>query len=131
MSSTPASWLHAPEHLLLGSNEVHVWRAYLHQEIALVQACFDILQPDERYRAGRFHFQRDRDRFIVARGVLRFILSRYLDTPPDLIRFSYNQYGKPAINGGTSEVSLRFNVSHSNEVALYAIGRGREVGLDI
>lgn len=110
---------------------MHVWRADLNQEPARVRIFSDILAPDERQRASRFHFQRDRGHYIVARGVLRFILQRYLGISPGLLRFSYNQYGKPALETMADGEALRFNVSHSGGVALYAVTRGREVGLDI
>jgi 4'-phosphopantetheinyl transferase len=58
-------------------------------------------------------------------------LSRYLDISPGLLRFSYNRYGKPALVDAAGDASLRFNVSHSGGVALYAVTRGREVGLDV
>ena len=63
--------------------------------------------------------------------MLRRILSHYLDISPALIHFSYNRYGKPALAVGANDNQLRFNVSHANDVALYAVTRGREVGLDI
>jgi len=83
--------LTAPERLQSGSDEAHVWRARMNQEPASVHILSEILAPDERQRADRFHFRRDREHFTVARGALRLILSRYLDLPPELIRFSYNQ----------------------------------------
>lgn len=131
MSSTSDSWLPSPVRLRLESDEVHVWRAFLNQEPATLRACSDILTPDERSRADRFHFRKDREHFIVARGVLRFILSRYLDISPELLRFTYNRYGKPALDAATGDGSLRFNLSHANEVALYGFTRGREIGLDV
>lgn len=131
MISTPEPWLPAPERLRIGRDEVHIWRAFLHQAPRTVDLFSDILAPDERRRAEKFHFARDRDCFTVARGVLRQILGRYLDASPALIRFSYNRYGKPAIDNGAGDRLLRFNVSHSNGVALYAVARDKEVGLDI
>lgn len=131
MSSTSDSWLPPPTALHLESAEVHVWRASLNQEPSTLRACSDILAPDERSRADKFHFRKDREHFIIARGVLRFILSRYLNTSPQLIRFSYNHYGKPALDAATRDKSLRFNLSHANEVALYAFTRDREIGLDV
>jgi 4'-phosphopantetheinyl transferase len=131
MISTPPQWFPAPERLSLGSGEVHVWRADLNQEPSRVRNFSDCLAPDERQRADRFHFRRDREHFIVGRGVLRSILGRYLDVSPGLIRFSYNRYGKPSIDEAAGGESLRFNVSHSGGVALYAVTREREVGLDI
>jgi 4'-phosphopantetheinyl transferase len=80
-------------------------------------------------RAGKYYFKRDRDRFIIARGALRKILSRYLCVAPGQIRFTYSPYGKPALAEAAHELS--FNVSHSHEVALYAVTLGREVGLDV
>lgn len=120
-------WLAPPAALSLAEHEVHVWRAALDQPAATVQALLQTLTPDERGRAERFHFQPHRDNFVVARGVLRAILSRYLRVEPGALRFRYGQYGKPALVGG----ELRFNVAHSHNLALYAITQRREVGLDL
>jgi 4'-phosphopantetheinyl transferase len=131
MISSPDQWLPAPSRPRLERDEVHIWRAALNQEPAQVRIFSDSLAPDERQRASRFHFQHHREHFIVARGVLRFILSRYLDSTPELIRFSYNRYGKPALDTTAGDESLRFNVSHSGGLALYAVTRDHEIGLDI
>jgi 4'-phosphopantetheinyl transferase len=80
-------------------------------------------------RADGFRFSLDRERFLVGRGILRDILSRYLKLAPELIGFSYNRYGKPALEG--NDEGLRFNVSHSHGVALYGVTRARTVGLEI
>ena len=126
-----SSWLSSPERFILKGDEVHIWRACLDQEASLIQALSDVLTPDELDRARRFHFQKDRDRFIVARGALRHILSGYLKTAPDQLRFSYNQYGKPALSEEGGDGSLSFNISHSHALALYGIARGRNIGLDV
>jgi 4'-phosphopantetheinyl transferase len=118
-------------HVLLAPDEVHIWRACLKPDAAAVQASFDTLTPAERQRADKFYFARDRERFIVGRGVLRRILSRYLNILPNQIRFSYNQFGKPALSAEADASQLRFNMSHSHELALYALARGREIGVDI
>jgi 4'-phosphopantetheinyl transferase len=82
-------------------------------------------------RATRFYFEKDRRHFIVARGVLRAILGRYLDLAPECLSFCYSSYGKPALSGEPDLNSIRFNLSHSYGVALYAVTRGREVGIDL
>jgi 4'-phosphopantetheinyl transferase len=115
----------------LEGDEVHVWRARSYQPPSLVQSLWRILSADERERAERFHFQRDRERFIVTRGFLRTILSRYLDVPPDQLCFCYSSYGKPTLAGESNRRALRFSLSHSHELALYAVTCGREVGIDI
>ncbi len=86
---------------------------------------------DERERAHRLAFERDRRRFIVCRGVLRAILSRYLGAAPGSLRFQYNRHGKPALSSVSGEHPLRFSVSHAEETALYGVTLRREIGVDI
>lgn len=131
MISQQSLWLPSPERFILEDDEVHVWHAYLNQVPSVVQELSGILSPSERQRAGRYHFRKDREHFVVARGVLRHILSGYLKTLPERIRFSYSQYGKPALVEERGHNSLSFNVSHSHGVALYAVARGRHIGIDI
>jgi 4'-phosphopantetheinyl transferase len=88
------------------------------------------LSPDERARAERFHFARDRDHFIAGRGLLRVILARYLETEPGTLRFEYGRHGKPRL-ASTAGDGIRFNVAHSRGLALYAVAVGRELGVDI
>ena len=119
------------EQFVLENNEVHVWLASLDRAAPVVQGLLKTLAPDERSRAERFYFQKDRDHFIVARGILRAILSRYLETEPDQVRFYYASYGKPELTKEFDSHGLRFNVSHSQGLALFAITRNREVGVDL
>jgi 4'-phosphopantetheinyl transferase len=129
---TPALvWGPAPETLMLGRDEVHVWRASLDQTASRVQNYLRTLTPDERRRAARFYFARDRDHFIVARGVLRAILSSYLNRDPGQLRFCYNPQGKPYLPRESGGDWLRFNLSHSHGLALLAVTRDREIGVDV
>jgi 4'-phosphopantetheinyl transferase len=121
----------AAERALLGDDDVHVWRASLNQPATAVSALARILTPDETDRAAKYYFQKDREHFIVSRAVLRLMLSRYTGVEPDQLRFRTNSYGKPALDGEASTEGLRFNLSHSNELALYAVARNREIGLDL
>jgi hypothetical protein len=91
------------------------------------------LSDDERARAQRFVFDRDRSRFTVARGVLRNILGRYLQRPPSSIRFGYGPHGKPHLEAPPNQLlpTLRFNVSHSADLVLIAVAHDREVGVDV
>jgi 4'-phosphopantetheinyl transferase len=131
MNVSQPLWLEAPERPHLADGEVHVWRACLRQDQGTLLACWESLSADERERAGRFHFRRDREHFVTARGVLRDLLGRYTGVEPRLLRFSYDRYGKPALSGGAGGAPLHFNVSHSNGLALYAVTRGCEVGIDL
>ena len=125
------TWPQPPEQLTLSSDAVHVWRASLEQESSQLDRFQSTLAADERSRAGQFHFQRDRERFIVARGILRAILGRYLGKPPESLSFSYSSHGKPALVHEPQAEAIRFNLSHSHGLALYAVTRGREIGVDL
>jgi 4'-phosphopantetheinyl transferase len=85
----------------------------------------DILSADERARADRFHFDRDRRSFINCRATLRRKLACYMNMDPAAISFRYNEYGKPLVDG------VHFNVSHAGGIAMIAVSRTREVGIDV
>jgi len=109
--------------LLTIRREVHVWSAELDGDAAVFRA---LLSDDERERAQRFRFDRDRSRFVVCRGWLRVQLSRYMQMEPEAISFRYGPKAKPYVEGGP-----HFNVSHSGGVALLAFCSGAEVGVDV
>ena len=131
MTPPSLSWDSPPKPLLLPNDAVHVWRTALCVSAASLGIFEDTLTADERARAERFYFQKQRARFIAGRGLLRNILSRYLDREPDQLRFCYNSYGKPALIEEAGAEGLCFNLSHSHGIALYAVTRGREIGIDI
>lgn len=79
----------------------------------------------------RFFFEKDRRRFIVARGILRALLGHYLQVPATTLCFAYNAYGKPSLQSPAVQPALYFNLAHSHEMALYAFSYGREAGVDI
>jgi 4'-phosphopantetheinyl transferase len=115
----------------LQSGEVHVWRVELEQPEQIVQRFRNTLEPEELYRADRFHFEKDRRGFVVSRGFLRAVLGRYLSANPEALRFSYGHYGKPGLDGDYKHSPLRFNMSHSRSLALVAVTETRELGVDI
>ena len=128
----PSMWQSPPRTLHLEKHEVHVWVTSLEQCNNSIAAHFDTLEGSERERAARFHFERDRNRFIVARGTIRSLLGEYLGIQPSQIRFDYNSYGKPSLAGGDqANQGIRFNVSHSGDSGLFALCRNREVGVDV
>ena len=128
---TASGWSLPPKTLTLGNDEVHVWRASLDQPECNVGELLALLDSDERKRAERFHFRKDRDHFIVARGILRVLLGLYLNRKPTEVSFSYSLFGKPALEHESGEHPIRFNLSHSHALSLYAFACGREVGVDL
>ena len=123
-----STWIEAPLSPSLRTGVVHVWRCALDQEDNRLERLRRTLEPDELERASRFHFEKHRRHFIVARGFLRSVVARYLKTQPEALRFVYGAYGKPGL---ASEHGLRFNLSHSNEVALLAVTLDAELGVDV
>lgn len=121
-------WTEPPESLSLQAGVADVWRISLEQDEERLERFRRTLEAHELGRAGRFHFEKHRRHFIVARGFLRCVVARYLGTQPESLRFVYGAYGKPALEG---EHSLRFNLSHSNEVALLAVTLDADVGVDV
>ena len=116
---------------MINSNEVHVWREFLDLTTLQSNQLRGILSDDELLRAGRFRFERDQRRYIAARGILRMILGRFLGENPQKIHFEYLPNGKPVLSTKPGCDTLRFNLSHSGEMALYAVARGRNIGVDI
>lgn len=96
-----------------------------------VRACARLLSGAERERAGRFAFPRDARRFIVGRARLRQLLAERLDTSPEGVELTEGPHGKPALADGKWTTDLRFNLSRCEEVAVYALAPGREVGVDV
>jgi 4'-phosphopantetheinyl transferase len=89
------------------------------------------LRDAEQRRAARFHFDRDRRRFIVARARLRQLLAARLGVRPESVELVYGRNGKPALARRFADTGWGFNVSHCDELAVYAFSRSSDVGIDI
>lgn len=132
------SWPPGPLRPRLGDGAVHVWRADL---TAVSDDLIEHLSRDERARAKRILREHDRRLWAHSRGVLRALLGRYLHKDPRALRFVTGAYGKPALDESAGSPigpdatkttqPLRFNLSHSGEIALYAFSKTAEVGVDV
>ncbi|BAY20437.1 4'-phosphopantetheinyl transferase HetI [Calothrix sp. NIES-2100] len=131
MNSSQYLWLPAPVDLILLPNDVHVWRINLNQPEAKVQQFATTLSSDESARAQRFYFPEHRQRFIAGRGSLRTILSAYLGLPPQEVQFDYEPRGKPFLASKFADSGITFNLSHSQNLALCAVSKNRQVGIDL
>ena len=112
----------------LGSREVQIWAIWLTASDAAVAYYYSILSLNERHRAERFRFGNLRRSYILSRGGLRILLAHYLGCAPTGIEFSGGPKGKPALRDSSS---IRFNTSHSGEMALYALTVSCELGVDV
>lgn len=117
--------------LTLTDNEIHLWVIDCQRGLAsLHHACTRLSQEEIRLMQGFCH-TRDQSRFAVRRAGLRSILSRYLDLPADRVAYAFGPHGKPCLSAPANPHRLRFNLSHSAELAVVALCRGREIGVDI
>ena len=113
------------------SSEVEVVTARLDVAASRLAALAARLSEAERSRAQRFRFERDRRRFIVARARLRELLAARLGAAPESIEFVYGSRGKPALGRRFAASGWRFNLSRREELAVYALSRAGEVGIDV
>jgi hypothetical protein len=117
--------------LRVANTKVHIWHASLQQPLEVVQKLEAVLSEEERQRAERFRFKEHRHSFIVSRGILRDLLSRYTGIQPGHIRFKYNLAGKPFLANEEAVQDIYFNLSHAGKLVLYAFSWGRQVGIDV
>ena len=113
----------------MSPGDVHVWEIPLTVSESDLTHYNELLSPDEKTRAARFHFASDSRKFTIARGALRSILGSYAGLPARDLRFTCSQHGKPSLSDTPGDI--RFNVSHSGDWALVAVTRSRDVGVDV
>jgi 4'-phosphopantetheinyl transferase len=119
--------------LAIEADEVHVWSAELRPAMRVLDGLGATLDVEERSLADRFVFERHRLRYVAAHGLLRHLLSGYLGVAPGSIQFGQARYGKPYLLGDDEAAAsaLRFNLAHSSDRMLVAVGVRRELGVDL
>jgi 4'-phosphopantetheinyl transferase len=115
-------------HMPLSAGELHVWSGALQIPEALAMEC---LSTQEREHAAGFASTAPRRRYAAARAILRGLLNRYTGIPPRDIVFGYQSQGKPFLDTADNGPELRFNLSHSGDLALFAFARAQAVGIDL
>ena len=114
------------------SGDVHVWHASVSEHLEQLAFLRQVLSHDETSRADRFVFEEDRQRYIIARGLLRVILGVYLEFPPEELVFEYGDYGKPQLKwSARTHPSVCFNLSHASDLVVYALTYEGAVGIDV
>ncbi len=115
----------------LSPGEAHVWRTFLDQPDEAVEFFGKILSEKERERAKRFHFEKDCRKFTIARGVLRMLIGKYQNVVPERLKISTGKYGKPAVTDEFNQPEIFFNLSHSDNLAVFAFTRETGIGVDV
>ncbi len=115
----------------LTQHEIHVWSAKLDWPKEKISRAVPLLSEHEQKRAARFVMDVHRDRYIASHAILHEILVSYLDDPLRPLQFVRNKHGKPYLANLPSGENVQFNMSDSQDVAVYAFALGREVGIDV
>lgn len=115
----------------LKDNMVHVWWENLPARDGDLTLWLNTLAADERDRANRYYFERDRAHFVAGRGKLRSLLGYYLNLNPQDIQLVYSETGKPQLQPASNPNHFVFNVSHSQDLIVYAIGQSCQLGVDL
>lgn len=110
------------------ADTILVWHCSFEAHTSYILEYFELLSTDEKQKASRFKFEKDKHCYIITRGILRTLLGRYLNMAPDTITFKYTSFGKPDLD---FENVLKFNVSHSGTMAAFAFFQNQEIGVDI
>jgi 4'-phosphopantetheinyl transferase len=129
MANSPP-WKSASAARLLAEREVHVWRASLDVPSVVLRRLESSLNQDEKGRAEKFLVPKARERFVVARGILRELLATYLDIDPEKVELQYGPEGKPSLSS-IHDSKICFSVSHSQMMGLFGFARDSEIGVDI
>lgn len=124
-------WHPAPSTVELQPNVAHVWRIQLDDPEPDVAHYRALLDAEESARANRFRFDRDRNRFIVGRGVLRTLVSRYAGMSAQDVRFVFSPQGKPGLDRNAEAGQVEFNVSHSGSLILIGFTADYAIGVDV
>jgi 4'-phosphopantetheinyl transferase len=117
--------------LPLAGKAIHVWAAPLNGVPESLEKFTATLSPEEKERAQRFKLDKLRNRFIAGRGTLREILGHYLQIKPLDLRFAYSANGKPMLAEKLADSGIHFNLAHSGDLAVVAITRVGEIGVDV
>lgn len=117
----------------LTSSDLDVWLtpSELVTEAGLLARYAALLSEDEQARRARIVHEETRHQFLIARALLRITLARYSDVAPERWRFEVNDYGRPALAAGQTDLDLRFNLSHAHGLVACAVTLGRDVGIDV
>jgi len=111
--------------------EIHLWSSFLDQPDDIINRFYEVLSEEEKYRINKYKYKSLRYRHTVSKGLLKDFISKYLNIETKEISFVQNKYGKPSLQPELNEMNLQFNVSHSENLGIFAFTKGYELGIDV
>lgn len=121
-------WAICSQPPVISGENVHIWLTDVCDVGEAVPSLLQLLSPDERKRAEKYHFNKDRGSFVIRRAVLRMILGLYTGEKAEDLQFTYNNFDKPELK---SQLPINFNSSSSNKVGIITIALDTRIGIDI
>lgn len=115
--------------MLLNNQQIDLWCTFPAEisDPLLLETYHQLLSPEEQQQQQRFHFSKDRHRYLITRALARTVLSRYIATPPHELTFHVNDYNKPFIN---HHQHVSFNISHSDNLIILGVTCDNALGID-
>jgi len=113
------------------NSEVHIWHAYINKQVKNIEFFKSLLSIEESEKINNLYLEKNKKKSIISRALLRYILSLYIDINPNEIKFIYNKHGKPYLDIKQNSNNINFNLSHSNNLIVYAIAKNQELGIDV
>jgi 4'-phosphopantetheinyl transferase len=124
-------WENLPDKLILEKDTIQIYCVNLDSQLSQINLLENNLSEEEKIRANKFKFERLQNRFIVCRSILRILLGKYLNIKPSEIVFHYGKKGKPSLAKSCNHLGIEFNLSHSENFALYGFTLNRKIGVDL
>lgn len=121
-------WTDLSSQHVFDNKSISLFRIRISSHLPALARLQKLLQQDEHTRASRYHQQKDHDRFIISRGLLRIIAGKFISLPPSEIIFVKGENKKPFIKN--SDQPVFYNVAHAGDFILISIGEN-ETGVDV
>jgi 4'-phosphopantetheinyl transferase len=122
-------WIYQNQDKTDFDTEIRVHGCFIPNYVKNIHAYYEVLNEAERKRANKYHQQKDKQRFIIARGLLKKTASLYLGVPVPEIQINVGANKKPFISS-SSILKLEYNLSHAGNWIIMAFGLGT-IGIDV
>jgi len=121
------------EHIVLQPDEIHFFYTMPDeiQDRLLLEKYHEVTSKKEKEKTDRYLFKKNRHNCLVTRGLQRFVLSQCTNIPPESLVFEENRYGKPYIKPGSTNIPIKFNLSHAKGLTACAVILNKEIGIDV
>jgi 4'-phosphopantetheinyl transferase len=115
----------------LEMDTIHLWSARYEDIDGCFRQLSDVNSLKERKTAAGFRKSADARKYTLRQGIVRIILAHYIHCEPEMITLVTGKNGKPEPGPDSASAGLRFNLSHTGEMVLIGVTKGRRIGVDM